>query len=87
MTTSMVGLKNGHIHKILTQNCESQRYSWEHRRRRKPPSVALTFVRSYPKADQCGPCFTLSSTDHDETWYDIEVIQVEGPDRAGIARW
>ena len=27
-TTSMVGLKNSHIHKHLTQNCEPQRYSW-----------------------------------------------------------
>ena len=28
VTTSMVGLKNGHIRKNLTQNGEPQRYSW-----------------------------------------------------------
>ena len=35
VTTSTVGLINSHIHKNLTQNGESQRYSWECRRRRK----------------------------------------------------
>ena len=34
MTTSMVGLENGPIHKNLTKNGEPQRYSWECRRRR-----------------------------------------------------
>ena len=28
VTTSMVGLENGHIHKNLTQNGEPQGYSW-----------------------------------------------------------
>ena len=36
MTTSMVGLKNGHIRKYLPKNGELQRYSWEHRKRIKP---------------------------------------------------
>ena len=36
VTTSMVGLKNGHIRKNLTQNGEPQRNSWERRRRRLP---------------------------------------------------
>ena len=34
VTTSVVGLDNGHIHKNLTQNGEPQTYSWECRRRR-----------------------------------------------------
>ena len=34
MTTSMVGLTNGHIHKNLTNNGEPQRSSWEVRRKR-----------------------------------------------------
>ena len=34
LTTSMVGLKSGHIYTNLTQNGERQRHSWEHRRRR-----------------------------------------------------
>ena len=34
VTASMVGLKNGHIRKNLTQNGEPQYYSWECRRRR-----------------------------------------------------
>ena len=33
VTTSMVGLKNGHICKNLIQNGEPQTYSWAHRRR------------------------------------------------------
>ena len=28
-------IRNGHIHKNLTKNGEPQRYSWEHRRRRR----------------------------------------------------
>ena len=40
VTTSMVGLKNSHIRKNLTQNGEPQRYSWECRRRR---STCLNF--------------------------------------------
>ena len=28
VTTSMVGLKNGHKHKHLTRNAEPHRYSW-----------------------------------------------------------
>ena len=36
MTTSMVGLKNGHIRRNLPKNGETQRYSCERRRRRKP---------------------------------------------------
>ena len=35
LATSMVGLKNGHICKNLTKNGEPQRYSWEHRKRRR----------------------------------------------------
>ena len=34
VTTFMVGLENGHMHKNLTKNGEAQRYCWEHRRRR-----------------------------------------------------
>ena len=32
VTTSMVGIKNSYIHKNLTQNGISHRYSWEYRR-------------------------------------------------------
>ena len=35
VTTFMVGLENGHMHKNLTKNGEAQRYCWEHRRRRR----------------------------------------------------
>ena len=35
VTTSMVGLKNGHIRKNLTKSHEPQRYSWEDRGRRR----------------------------------------------------
>ena len=40
MTTSTVGLKNGHIGKNLTKNGGTQRCSWEHRRRRIEPRSA-----------------------------------------------
>ena len=41
VTTSMVGLENGHIRKNLNQN-EPQKYSWERRRRRIVMSMEAT---------------------------------------------
>ena len=35
VTTSMVGLRNGHIRKNLTQNGEAQRYSWGTQKKKK----------------------------------------------------
>ena len=40
VTTSVVGLKNCHIHKNLTQNGEPQKYSWGMRRRRRKKSYS-----------------------------------------------
>ena len=45
VTTSMVGLKNGHIRKNLTKNREPQSYSWEHRRRKRRRYVYSTQSR------------------------------------------
>ena len=39
VTTSMVGLKNGHIRKNLTQNGESPRYSWGMQKKKKNPQL------------------------------------------------
>ena len=44
VTTPVVGLKNGHIWKNLTQNVE--RYSWENRRRK--PGLPLLKQRPWP---------------------------------------
>ena len=35
VTTSVVGLKNGHRRKNITRNCEPQRYSWEMQKKKK----------------------------------------------------
>ena len=45
VTTSMVGLRNGQYTKI-SKNGEPQRYSWEHRRRRRAPSLVYKFYLS-----------------------------------------
>ena len=39
VTTSMVGFKNGHTRKNLTQNGEPQRYSWDTQKKKKKKSV------------------------------------------------
>ena len=44
VTTSMVGLKKGHICKNLTQNGEPQRSSWERRRRRSHKFVLVLLI-------------------------------------------
>ena len=41
VTTSIVGLKNGHIRTNLTQNGEPQIYSWERRRRSRSDILEL----------------------------------------------
>ena len=51
VATTMVRFKNSHIRKNLTQNGETQRCSWECRRRKRrrdctlPPTMALLFFR------------------------------------------
>ena len=42
VTTSMVGFKNGHIRKNLTQNGEPQRYSWGTQKKKKNPTKNKT---------------------------------------------
>ena len=44
VTTSMVGLENGHISTNFTQNGEPQRYSWERWRRRRRRRSAVIII-------------------------------------------
>ena len=79
VTTLMVGLKNGHIRKNLTQSGEPQRYSWGTQKKKKtttkkkPTSFILLYVRSVQTLPWCeGPCHCKlvllwglqNSTDH-----------------------
>ena len=43
VTTSMVGLKNGHIHKNLTQNGEPQKSSWGVQKKKKKKRLRYSF--------------------------------------------
>ena len=61
VTTSIAGLKNGHIDKNLTQNGEPQRYYWEHRRSRNisskmvnPRDLAWNVEEEEEKSHQSG---------------------------------
>ena len=44
MTTLMVGFKNGHIHKNLTENCDPQRSSWGTQKKKKKKMLVLKQV-------------------------------------------
>ena len=41
VTTSMVGLRNGHLRKNLTQNDEPQRYSWEQKENKEGKDLSV----------------------------------------------
>ena len=45
VTTSIGVAKNGHVRKNLTENGDSQRYSWEHGRRRR--KLAFSAYETY----------------------------------------
>ena len=50
--TSMVGLKNGHIRKNLTQNGETQRYSWgTQKKKKKNRHIRLTNLEGRDEVD------------------------------------
>ena len=47
VTTSMVGLENGHIHKYPTQSGEPQRYRWDDRRRNQQLKIGKQNLQSF----------------------------------------
>ena len=44
VTTSMVGLRNGHIHRNLIKNGEPQRYSWGTQKKKKEEEEVIVVV-------------------------------------------
>ena len=52
VTSSKVGLKNGHTRKILTENCEAKRYSWATQKKKNDEPQRYSWATQKKKNDE-----------------------------------